>query len=258
MYSSNEFPSWMLFHVPHDSTLIPLAVRDHFLLTEDELLNELRLMTDHHTRDLFTRGLADHQVIASNVSRLVVDVERFDLDEEEPMSSKGMGVIYERTHDGHRLRKPPTDSERQHLLEKWYYPHHERLEQSVAECLSRWGKALIIDCHSYASCCLPYEKNQSSHRPEICIGTDPFHSPKKLVGDLTLALSNEGFEVGLNSPFSGSLVPMACYRKDRRVMSAMIEVRRDLYLDEEHGRLATSYEETYLKIRRALRSIFLG
>ncbi|NBB90740.1 MAG: hypothetical protein GVY23_05990 [Spirochaetes bacterium] len=38
-----------------------------------------------------------------------------------------------------------------------------------------------------------------------------------------------------NQPFSGSLVPGRFYGVDRRVTSIMIEVRRDLYMDERTG-----------------------
>jgi hypothetical protein len=39
----------------------------------------------------------------------------------------------------------------------------------------------------------------------------------------------------VNRPFAGALVPNAYYGLDRRVQSVMIEVRRDLYMDERTG-----------------------
>jgi len=42
----------------------------------------------------------------------------------------------------------------------------------------------------------------------------------------------QGLSVGVDRPFSGTLVPNAVFRKDRRFQSVMIEVRRDLYMDE--------------------------
>ncbi|MBQ3663473.1 MAG: N-formylglutamate amidohydrolase [Clostridia bacterium] len=40
----------------------------------------------------------------------------------------------------------------------------------------------------------------------------------------------------MNRPYSGSMVPLAYYRKDRRVMSLMIEVNRSLYMEENGDR----------------------
>lgn len=47
--------------------------------------------------------------------------------------------------------------------------------------------------------------------------------------------TDRGFSVGVNRPFAGALVPNAYYGQDQRVQSVMIEVRRDLYMDERTG-----------------------
>ncbi len=49
------------------------------------------------------------------------------------------------------------------------------------EELKRKGKSLIIDCHSFPEKPFPYEEDQSLERPDICIGTDSYHSPQRLV-----------------------------------------------------------------------------
>ncbi len=72
------FPEWVIFHVPHDSKVIPAEVRHQFALDDDAaLMQEIIKMTDHHTLNLFTHGVPEQQIIRSPVSRLVVDVERF-------------------------------------------------------------------------------------------------------------------------------------------------------------------------------------
>jgi len=38
--------------------------------------------------------------------------------------------------------------------------------------------------------------------------------------------------VGFNSPYSGTMVPLRYYRKDKRVQSIMIELNRSLYLEK--------------------------
>lgn len=69
-------------------------------------------------------------------------------------------------------------------------------------------------------------------RPEICLGTDNFHTSQKLLEAAQNAFSARGFEVGINTPFAVSIVPLEFYEKDARVQSIMIEVRRDLYMKE--------------------------
>jgi hypothetical protein len=56
------------------------------------------------------------------ISRLVCDVERFPSDPDEPMATRGMGVIYTRTLMGEVLRTEPGAADRQSLLDRWYRP----------------------------------------------------------------------------------------------------------------------------------------
>ena len=54
-------------------------------------------MTDHYTDELFNITNSYIHKLKFPVSRLLVDVERFEKDELEIMSKVGMGCIYERT-----------------------------------------------------------------------------------------------------------------------------------------------------------------
>lgn len=226
----------VIFHVPHDSTDIPADVRNQFTLDDQELKNEILNMTDHFTARLFCSDIAPQNIVRASVSRLVVDVERFVEDSAEPMSGKGMGVIYTQTSDGRPLRRPISPNERRLLLERYYIPHHQSLEQRVDEKLGRYGKCLVLDCHSFPSAALPYEGSEAgSTRPDICIGTDGFHTPPQLAEGLLMGFSALGFRVALNDPFAGALVPISRYQKDNRVRAVMIEINRNLYMDEASG-----------------------
>lgn len=83
-------------------------------------------------------------------------------------------------------------------------------------------------------------KGNSDERPEICIGTDPFHTAPE-IQEAFFSEFSRSFDTGFNSPFSGALVPIKHYKKDRRVHSVMIETRRDLYEDERNGELLTTF-----------------
>ena len=106
-----------------------------------------------------------------------------------------MGVLYTRTSLGKPLRPDPTPLERQHILDRWYWPHHLKLERLVNDVISRTGQCIIIDCHSFSSRALPYEMDQSKKRPDICIGTDPFHTPSGLTDVLIAAAKELNFSV---------------------------------------------------------------
>jgi N-formylglutamate deformylase len=73
--------------------------------------------------------------------------------------------------------------------------------------------------------------NQLPNRPDFNIGTDPFHTPRCVVDAAADFLEREGFTPGINWPYEGTMVPLKFYRKDKRVISLMLEVNRRLYLE---------------------------
>lgn len=223
------------FHIPHSSSIIPEDLRGSILLSDEELRVELLRMTDWYTDELFDVRSVNCAVIHYPISRLVLDPERFLDEAMEPMADKGMGVIYTRSSDGKQLRCTPSRDTRESLIRALYVPHHLRLSRIVASMLRETGQALVIDCHSFPSFPLPYEDDQSGNRPEVCLGTDPFHTPSWL-GNLASSLfTNGGFSVDVNRPFSGALVPIEYYRTDARVHAIMVEVNRGLYMNEHTG-----------------------
>ena len=223
----------LILHIPHASSTIPADVRDQFLLSDADLADELVHMTDHATDELFAS--IDAPRVVHEVSRLVVDPERFADDADEPMSRRGMGAVYTHGYRGTRIRRDLRPAERERLLSRFYEPHHARLEALVDQALSRDGRCTIVDCHSFASTPLPYEPDQDPARPAICLGTDAFHTPADLLNRARAFLRERGYEVAIDRPYGGSIVPRSRYRRDARVRSIMVEVRRDLYVDEESG-----------------------
>lgn len=176
------------------------------------------------------------------VSRLVVDVERFEDDADEPMAERGMGVIYTATSDFMPLRKSPNLLAREALLDQFYRPHHKRLGELVdQELAAGCDRVLILDCHSFPPTPLPYESVQIPVRPDICIGTDGFHTPAVITQALVTHFQSKGYVVGLNTPFSGSIVPLTYYQKDPRVSSVMIEINRALYLNTLTGQKSSGF-----------------
>ena len=223
-----------ILHIPHASTMIPEQYLESFHLSKEELCRELLLMTDHFTDELFACDFNSFDYLKFPVSRLLVDPERFDSDEDEIMSKVGMGCIYERTHNGRKLKS--AGKIREELINRYYKPHHETFSNMVDECIKLNSKCLIVDCHSFPKRPLPYELNQEPERAEICIGTDSFHTPRELTESFVSAFSDFGFSVSVDKPFSGSIVPAKFYRKNKSVHSIMIEIRRDLYMDEATGK----------------------
>jgi N-formylglutamate amidohydrolase len=220
-------------HLPHDSALIPPADRPDFLLSDDALRLELLRLTDWHTADLYAEGAEPDDIVRAEVSRLVVDVERFADDRLERCAELGMGATYVRTCAGDPLRVL-TPERRQALLDRYHSPHHRRLEEAAAARLDRFGRCVILDAHSFPTGPLPTQVDFSAP-PEIGIGTQPGHTSPELRALAEDFFWAQGFGVGVDVPFSGAIVPDRFFGREPRVQSVMIEVRRDLYMDEGTG-----------------------
>ena len=219
----------MLLHIPHSSAIIPDEYAEDFTC---DISEDIRKMTDWYTDELFS---CHRQRIVFPISRLVCDVERFRDDALEEMATRGMGVCYVSGYDGRPIRVLSAER-KDTIIRKWYDPHHEKLERLTKDILDKHGECIIVDCHSFSDTPLPCEHDQSRSRPDICIGTDFYHTPEQLTEKLCEAFIKRGYSVKINSPFAGSIVPAAYYRKDNRVSSVMIEVNRGLYLTESCGK----------------------
>ena len=203
----------VVVHIPHASLAVPTDVAGSFLVTTEQLDHELLVMTDRYTDELFALPASIATTVTFPVSRLVVDPERFADDALEPMARKGMGVVYERTASGQGLRHPPSRDERERLLARFYEPHHAALAAAVQASLDLQGTCLVVDGHSFPAQALPFEHDQRADRPDICVGTDPWHTPDGLRDVAVRTFEELGWSVAVDRPFAGALVPMRFYRR---------------------------------------------
>jgi N-formylglutamate deformylase len=101
----------------------------------------------------------------------------------------------------------------------------ERAAEALGEMLSRWPGGATPDPASAA------------HEPAP-------EGPGKAVAG-----------IAFDRPFAGALVPLSYLGNDRRVQAVMIELRRDLYLDEETGDRLPGFADCAAAIQTGLRRI---
>ncbi|MBS9376601.1 N-formylglutamate amidohydrolase [Rhodococcus sp. B50] len=225
----------VLIHVPHASRVIPLELRPDLLLTGIELAAELDEATDTATDEIAAAALRHTRLkpttVVNTLSRLVVDPERFP-DAGEPANAFGRGAVYTRTCTGERLRTEPYPRATA-LLDTYFRPYADAVTSAVEDRLQMCGRAVIIDLHSYPATPSGFE-DPTAERPALCIGTDRVHTPPWLTEAVRGAFASlpEIDEIGENTPYAGSYVPLRHYGRDERVSSVMIELRRDVYLPD--------------------------
>jgi len=218
-----DFKDSLVLHIPHSSLSIPS--RQDYLLTDEEINKEILKLTDIGTNVIFDLDWPVRKVIFP-CNRIYCDVERLP-DVDEIMFQYGRGFFYTKTDDGRDLR---TERDKGYV-EYIYQKHHENLTSEVKDALRRQGVATIIDCHSFSD--TPFETDliKEGNRPDICLGTDEFHTPDWLTKKLKTYFEGLGYSVKINNPYRGTIVPLKYYNKDVNVNSIMIEVNRKLFIE---------------------------
>lgn len=226
----------LVLHIPHSSAVIPDF--EGYVSTEDEIQQEIIKLTDWYTDDLF--GSQEDDKVVAPFSRIFCDVERFSDDDLEIMSKFGMGVLYEKFDNGNQLRivTPKLKSD---VLNNYYWKHHNLLDNVVKDHLEQTESCLILDCHSFPSSPLTRALVQDHNTPDFNIGTDSYHTPSILIEASQEYFKSRGLSLGIDTPYTGSIVPMEYYQKEPRVSSIMLEVNRRLYLNEPTNEKSDGY-----------------
>jgi len=254
MSTSKQAPD-VILHIPHSSTRLALADftwDELFCRSRKEIKQDLFRSTDWFTNDLFD-GIICKRVVFP-YSRLLVDVERFVDNAREPMAAEGRGVIYKNDTNGERIRHRISPRLRKRLL-GLYHEHHTLLGQAVDDALAAHGRCLIIDAHSFPDIPLEVDDDQLPDRRDICLGTDSFHTPTVLEIVTGNSFCDAGFTVAINSPYSGTIVPLDHLCETPQVSSIMIEVNRKLYMDETTGKPCCHYDAFHKKLRHCLNQL---
>ncbi|KLL95264.1 N-formylglutamate amidohydrolase [Rhodococcus sp. IITR03] len=225
----------VLIHVPHSSRIIPPEIRADLLLTDVELAAEIDEATDTATDEIAAAALRHTGLrpttVVNTLSRLVIDPERFP-DAGEPANAVGRGAVYTRTCAGVPLRTEPYPRAAA-LLDTYFRPYADAVTAAVDDRLHVCGRVVILDLHSYPAAPSGFE-DPAAERPALCIGTDPVHTPPWLIDAVHCAFASlpEITRIAENTPYAGTYVPLRHYGRDERVVSVMIELRRDVYLTD--------------------------
>ena len=220
---SKEFKDQIILHIPHSKTNIP--IKEGFNL--DLIESETNLLVDHETDKIFNLPSIDKLIFEHN--RIFCDVERLD-DDNEPLFQKGRGFYYTHTDKGEVLREllPVLKSK---IKSDYYDKHHDKLQSITEEKLNKYDGVLIIDCHSFTDEPFRSDIDKTTNRPDICLGIDEYHTPNWLITQLKKGFEHYNLSVKINSPYSGTIIPLTHYKKDKRVKGIMIEINRKLYIN---------------------------
>lgn len=226
LHTPRREPVPVIASLPHSGLYVPPQIDR--LFTEGHRL-WLR-NTDWHLPQLynFLPELGVTMLEATH-SRYVVDLNRDASG--ELYGNFTRAVIAEATADGAPIyAEPPDLGELADRIGAYHTPYHTILREILADTVNRFGRALLLDLHSFMG---PIHN-------DVCIGDRRGSSCSAVVSDAFHdALRAEGFDVVRNAPFAGGHI-VSAHAKPPAVEALQLELRYTIYLDcvkiDEPGR----------------------
>ena len=112
--------------------------------------------------------------------------------------------------------------------------YHDALAQALSRARERFGFAVLVDGHSMPSRGRAGHKDPGRARADVVPGdregTSCAPSLSRLVGD---HFTSRGFSVAFNDPYKGGYITAHHGRPADAIHAIQIELRRDLYMNEE-------------------------
>ena len=183
----------LLLSVPHAGLVVPAAVQDLCLLSENEISEDGDEGAGEIYLPLEDKAFA---LVTTTVARAIVDMNRAEDDRGKD------GVV--KTHtcwDVHIYREPLSEALIAELMEAFYKPYHASLTQQATRV--QCG----IDCHTMAAEGPPVGPDAGVERPAICISNGDCTCPKEWITSLAECFKKV-FEkdVSINQPFKGGYI----------------------------------------------------
>lgn len=231
-----------VFNSPHSGRVYP----QRFLgLTGLDALS-IRQSEDAYVDELFAR--APHRgmpLLRAHFPRAYLDVNRepYELDPNmfadplpprfntrSPRVAAGLGTIARNVAENKqiysaKLRLPDALMR----IEGIYKPYHQTLQSLLGESLSRFGIAVLVDCHSMPR----LTRSADKASPDIVLG-DRYGSAcaTPLVDLAETMLSAAGLKVARNRPYAGGHATRTYGRPEHGLHALQIEISRHLYMRE--------------------------
>ena len=170
-----------------------------------------------------------------------------------PRVNSGLGVIPRVVANGraiYRGKLPMTEAQRR--IERYWRPYHDQLRSLLTAAHTRFGQAILIDCHSMPHEALETIARAGARRPEIVIG-DRFGASADggIVDRVEAAFMAAGLTVVRNSPFAGAYITQQYGRPQRGQHAVQIEIDRAIYMNEQAIRPNANFDA----FRKLLRGV---
>ena len=153
----------------------------------------------------------------------------------------GLGLIPARiTGAGPIWQQPIQSSELSRRILEVHRPYHRALTKALEQARSRFGVAILLDCHS-----MPPRVQAGPPQADVVFGD--LHgttiAPDLLDAAVTIA-AEEGFRTACNIPYAGGYITARHGRPAAGIHALQIEIDRSLYLSRDLRAPGEGFERT--------------
>ncbi len=148
--------------------------------------------------------------------------------------TSGLGTIARVVASGETIyRGKLTFAEAERRIEACWKPFHETISALIEATRARFGKCVLIDCHSMPVPCPCSGRGDRLARHQ-CTGRMRMAppAPAHLTRSVERRLIDLGYRVRRNDPYAGGFITRHYGRPRDHVHALQIEIARDLYMDE--------------------------
>ena len=242
-----------IFNSPHSGRFYP----PRFMAMARLDAMTIRRSEDSFVEELFAgaSGLGA-PLLAANFPRAYLDVNRepWEIDPRmfrepvppfanirSPRVAGGLGTIPKLVGEGLDIygAKLPL-AEAAARIEAVYKPYHAALKRLITQTHSRFGRAVLIDCHSMPA---SVRLGETGIRPDFIIG-DRFgvSAAASLTEQAIGLLGGMGYTVAHNKPYAGGFITEHYGRPAKGLHALQIEVNRGLYMNERTYRKSSGFD----------------
>jgi N-formylglutamate amidohydrolase len=151
-----------------------------------------------------------------------------------PRVTSGLGVIPRVVAGGRPIYhgKLPLSEAEARISQVWH-PYHRALRQLMDETHARFGRAVLIDCHSMPHEAIDGHVRPGAPKPEVVLG-DRFGAAagRDVMDRVEAAFASTGLRVARNTPFAGAFIAQSYGRPSVGRHVIQVEIDRSLYMDE--------------------------
>jgi len=138
-------------------------------------------------------------------------------------------------------------------IEFCYFPYHAMLQNLIDETKQKFGKCILIDCHSMPSIGGPMDDDKGNQRVDVVLGNNHGEAcAPPLINFVESHLKELGLIVRRNHPYAGGYTTRHYGAPEMDVHALQIEVNRAIYMDEDTITRSAGFDDLKAKLSSLL------